>query len=308
MTRMTRLIEALSRFFGGAAFPTFALAVLLLYEGALISLALVPPADTGLGAFAADFRTWCLGVNPATGRTDWAYAIGMISPPVLAAGVVAWLWGGTLATLRAQPSAMVRPLLAALVVVAGGGALFAAAAPGSAQGELPFPAEALRTDYGPPALRLTDQTGATVDMTELRGKVVLLTGLYTSCTRTCPMIMAEAKQIVRELNDEERAGLRVVAVTLDPAHDTTPVLAELAGAQGLAPPVWHFVTGDTAEVERTLDRMEIARTRDRATGQIDHANLFLLVDRRGRLAYRFALGRRQERWLATAVRMLLHES
>lgn len=307
MSRMTRVIDALSRFFGGAAFPTFALAVLALYEAALLALAFVPPASSGLGAFAADFRAWCLGADPATGRTNWAYAVGMISPPAFVAAVIAWLWRGSFGSLAARPRGAVAPLLAAVAVVAAGGAVFAVAAPRPVQGDLPFPAEALRTAHRPPALRLTDQHGATVDLEALRGKVVLLTGVYASCSRTCPMIMMEAKEIVAGLAEEERADLRVVAVTLDPAHDTPAVLAGLASAQGLDAPVWHFVTGDSVEVERTLDRMEIARTRDPETGQIDHANLFLLVDRQGRLAYRFALGRRQQAWLASAVRMLLHE-
>jgi len=40
---------------------------------------------------------------------------------------------------------------------------------------------------------------------------------------------------------------------------------------------------------------------------IDHANLFLLLDRNGKVAYRLGLGDRQERWLASALRILLQE-
>jgi protein SCO1/2 len=147
-----------------------------------------------------------------------------------------------------------------------------------------------------------------VDLAALRGRVVLLTGVYASCSRTCPMILAEAKRVVAGLDPREAEDLQVIAVTLDPDHDTPEVLARLADAQGIAPPVWHLVTGEAARVERTLDRMGIARSRDPGTGIIDHANLFLLVDRQGRLAYRFTLGPRQERWLSTAVRLLLRES
>ncbi len=40
---------------------------------------------------------------------------------------------------------------------------------------------------------------------------------------------------------------------------------------------------------------------------IDHANLFLLVDRAGRIAYRLTLGERQQRWLTSALEFLLRE-
>ncbi|MNC96767.1 hypothetical protein D3C83_142260 [compost metagenome] len=60
-------------------------------------------------------------------------------------------------------------------------------------------------------------------------------------------------------------------------------------------------------MESTLDALGVARTRDPETGVIDHANLFVLVDRDGRVAYRFTLGERQERWLVQALRLLLAE-
>ena len=56
-----------------------------------------------------------------------------------------------------------------------------------------------------------------------------------------------------------------------------------------------------------LDRMQIARERDPDSGVISHANLFLLIDRDGRLAYRLGLGERQQRWLVSALRVLLGE-
>lgn len=307
MSRVMRAYESLSRFFTGAGFPVFALGVIALYELALVALTLVPPSDEGLGAFAEEFRIWCMGGQAGTGSVNWAYALGMLTPPLVVAATVAWLWSAPLRALRVRPLAAIRPFTASLVIAVAGAALVLLYGPRPARGELPFPAEALRTGLPPPPIRLRDQVGRTVDLASLKGRVVLLTGVYASCSRTCPSILAEAKRVVGGLEPREREDLQVIAVTLDPEHDTPDVLARLAEAQGIAPPVWHLLTGDVAEVERTLDRMGIARTRDPATGFIDHANLFLLVDRRGRLAYRFTLGPRQERWLSSAVRLLLRE-
>jgi len=147
-----------------------------------------------------------------------------------------------------------------------------------------------------------------VDLAALKGQVVLLTGVYASCPHTCPLIMAEAKRVVAALSPAERADLRVIAVTLDPAHDTPAVLARFADMHGLETPMWHLVTGEVAAVEQTLDRMGIARKRDPKTGVIDHGNLLMLVDRGGRLAYRFTMGPKQEPWLRAAIRLLLRES
>ena len=60
-------------------------------------------------------------------------------------------------------------------------------------------------------------------------------------------------------------------------------------------------------IEKALDAMDVVRNRNPDTGLIDHTNLFLLIDRDGRVAYRFGLGARQRQWLTSALRILLRE-
>jgi protein SCO1/2 len=154
---------------------------------------------------------------------------------------------------------------------------------------------------------LVNQDGETVDLAALRGRVVLLTAVYASCPMSCPLILGQAKAAIAAVPSELRGDLRVIAVSMDPAHDTPDVLAGLARTHQVEAPLYALVTGEPAEVERVLDDMGIARTRDPETGVIDHANLFLLVDRGGRIAYRLTLGERQRRWLTSALELLLRE-
>jgi len=307
MDRVPGWMERLSRFIAGGGFPAFALSLLLFYELVLAGLLLVPPAETGLGAFAEEFRTWCLGYDPATGRMNWAYASTMFVPPLLVGGAIGWLWWAPLRGRMARPAAIARPVLAAALVVLAAAASFASLGSEPARGELPFPAESLRTAFKPPVLRLTSQTGERIDLAAMRGKVVILTGVYASCPHTCPRILAQAKRVIGSLTPAERADLRVIAVTLDPAHDSPEVLAELAGMHGMEAPLYNLVTGRVPDVERTLDDIGVSRQRDAGTGVINHANLFILVDREGKIAFRLTLGPRQERWLGTALRVLLNE-
>ena len=57
-----------------------------------------------------------------------------------------------------------------------------------------------------------------------------------------------------------------------------------------------------------LTRLQFSATRNPQTGVIDHANLFLLVDRSNHIAYRFTLDARHRAWLRTALRSLLSET
>jgi cytochrome oxidase Cu insertion factor (SCO1/SenC/PrrC family) len=281
MPNSPKRLEVLRNLLIGAAFPAFALSLLVCWVIFLISMLLAPSSPSGFGAFAENFRIWCFGYDPATGRTDVAYAMAMIAPQFMIGAFIAYFWW--------------EPL---------GFALTADRAP---KGELPFPAEELRTAFEAPQFALTNQLRETVSLDAFRGNVVILTAVYASCPHTCPVILNQTKAAIAELTPEEREGLRVVAVTMDPERDNPDVLGELAKNHGMDSTLYHLVTGDPAEVEPLLDHMQIARQRDPETGIISHANLFLLIDREGRIAYRLGLGERQQRWLTSALRVLLRE-
>lgn len=295
-------------FLSGWRFPSLVLFLLAYSAAALVALLLVPASDSALGRFAEEFRIWCFGYDPATKRFEWSYLVTMgVQWVMLGAGVIG-VWRRPLRAALRRPARLVPPALTALAVVGAGAAGFGLLRPAAAAtGELPFPAERLRTSFAAPSLSLVDQDGQPVSLEALRGRVIMVTGVYSTCGYTCPMIMAQAKAAVSALSPAEREQVTVVAVTLDPQHDTPEQLRKMAEAQHVTAPLYRLSTGEPAAVERALDDLQIARERDPKTGVIDHANLFLLVDKRGKIAYRLTLGGRQERWLTQALRVLVAE-
>jgi protein SCO1/2 len=307
MHRSSGTLDVLQRFLTGGGLPAFALSLLFFFELLLVGLLLAPTAQTGLGAFAESFRIWCFGYDPATGTLEWAYVVSMLTTPIMLGSFFAVLWWEPLRQLLARPMAFVRLVAVAGLLVGSAGGALALLGPEAGQSEFPFPAESLRTALPAPELSLINQLEQPIDVAELRGKVVVLTAIYASCPHTCPRILAQAKNAIAELDEEERADLRLIAVTMDPKVDSPEVLSVLGGLHGLAPPLYNLATGEAPEVERILDDMGIARERDPETGIIQHANLFLLLDRQGKLAYRLGLGDQQQRWLVSALRVLLRE-
>jgi protein SCO1/2 len=307
MATFSTRLEVFRNFLTGAGFPAFGLSLLACWVVFLIAMLLAPPSVSGLGAFAEDFRIWCFGYDPETGRTDLAYVMAMIVPQFMIGSLIAYLWWEPLRELARKPRIIARYLGVAALLVAGSSAGFTLSAGRAPSGEFPFPAEELRTAYEAPQFTLIDQDREAVSLAKFRGNVVILTAVYASCPHTCPVILNQAKAAIAELSPEEREDLRVIAVTMDPKSDSPDVLRGLAKNHGLESNLYHLVTGEPAEVERLLDRMQIARERDPETGVINHANLFLLIDREGRIAYRFGLGERQQRWLTSALEILLRE-
>jgi cytochrome oxidase Cu insertion factor (SCO1/SenC/PrrC family) len=95
---------------------------------------------------------------------------------------------------------------------------------------------------------LTDQQGQPFHLADTRGKVVLLSFLYTHCTDYCPFLALKLRETVQTLGGQA-AGLVVVPVTTDPLRDTPRVLAEYSRALGMYDS-WHFVTGPVSSMTR----------------------------------------------------------
>lgn len=296
------------RLLGGWAFPAFLIFTLAFATAVLATMLLLPTRGTALEQFADEFRVWCFGLDPRTGNVQWAYVVQALTSPLLLSGFALLVWWQPLrevwlddrrALWRAAAPAFA--LVAALVVG------FVAMSPTDSHASPKFPSERIRTVFAAPAFALTSQEGRSVSSESLRGRVTVVTAVYSTCGRTCPMILAQAKRVARALDEAQRREVSFIAITLDPVHDGRAELARLAWAQGIRAPQFQLLTGEPAAVEHTLDAFGFARRRDPRTGVIDHANFFIVIDRRGRVAYRLTLGDRQEQWLVEALRALVRE-
>lgn len=302
------LVDKVVQAFTGWQFATFALSAIVAYELFVIVMLLAPTGGDSFGRFAEEFKTWCFGYDPATGKSQPMYLFLMVSEPLVLGLILGGVYWKQLGLALKTPRRMIPHISSAsALVVIGAIALIGMGSDAKAEGELPFPGDRIRTSHESPTINLIDHQGKTVTLDELRGRVVVLTGVYASCTFTCPMILGQAKAAIEALSEDEKREVTVVAVTMDPNKDTPEILAGMAKAQGVAAPIFRLSTGEPGVVEALLDRMGIERHRDPETGVIDHANLFLVVDRQGRIAYRLTLGERQQRWLISALKQLVAE-
>ena len=92
-----------------------------------------------------------------------------------------------------------------------------------------------------PAFALTERSGRRVTLESLRGLVWVADFIYTECTESCPTQSLQFAQLQREFASEP--DLRLVSITVDPAHDTREVLGRYAERYG-ATERWWFLTGD----------------------------------------------------------------
>jgi protein SCO1 len=110
-------------------------------------------------------------------------------------------------------------------------------------GTLAVPAKAA------PPIRLDNYTGRPVTLTQYRGKAVLVTFLYTHCPDVCPLITSNLRAVLSELG-AQASKVQIVAVSVDPRHDTPAAVASFLGAHGMLGRMQYLI-GSAAALLRT---------------------------------------------------------
>lgn len=305
---LPRPLAAMHVFFESWRFPVLMLAVLLSFDLFQLAMLVIPKSATGIGAFAEEFRVWCYGLDQQTGEFEKSYIAIFLAQPAAMCAVLGYVWRRQVKNaFRHERRAMLPYLGVAALMVSALLVSLVGVGGKSAEAAQPFPAKELRTAKPAPLVALTDQNGDKADLGSLKGNVVVVTGIYATCFHTCPLIMGQLRRGLDALSAEERQQVRVLAVTLNPEHDKQPVMLKTAARYQVKAPEYRLLWGEPDEVNGTLDRLEIARSKNPMNGEIDHANLFIVVDKKGQVAYRLTLGERQERWLVDALRLLVKE-
>ncbi len=135
----------------------------------------------------------------------------------------------------------------ALAAIAGFGCWFAAAALSRKDELRGIPPDQPRqlADFS-----LTDRTGRTVTRSELDGKVLAVSFLFTGCASTCPEVsqrMAEIQQLTTNEPD-----VQLVSFTVDPRTDTPPVLAKWGAHYGADTNRWLLLTGSKPALQALI--------------------------------------------------------
>jgi protein SCO1/2 len=134
-----------------------------------------------------------------------------------------------------------------------------------------------------PDFRFIDQARRTVRLSELRGKIVAINFIYTSCAlpNFCLRIANNFGVVARRFPAALGKELVLLTVTFDPVHDTPDVLAEYAGRWNADPASWHFLTGSATEVQRVCQLFGVDAFSDE--GLMNHSLHTAIIDRQGRL-------------------------
>ena len=157
-----------------------------------------------------------------------------------------------------------------------------------------------------PAFALDSARGPRVALADLRGKVMALTFVFTTCTDSCPILTAKMAEIGRSLGSDFGSKVAFVAISVDPLNDTPARLRDYATAHRADGPGWYFLTGAPRDIEAVVRRYG-AYAKKTGSGSVDHLFLTSLIDRSGMLRVQYLGTRFDPREMQRDLELLLRE-
>lgn len=121
--------------------------------------------------------------------------------------------------------------------------------------------------------RLASQNGETIGIDRLKGQVWIGSFIFTRCQGPCPMMSQKMARLQNELADVP--NLKHVSITIDPEHDTPPILLEYANKYHAKHERWLFLTGEKNHIIKlAVEAFKLPAGEDPDM----HSTRFVLVD------------------------------
>jgi protein SCO1/2 len=145
-----------------------------------------------------------------------------------------------------------------------------------------FKGSVINPPVAAPQISLAGPGDINVQLTDFRGKVVLIFFGFTHCTNECPATLAILRQVRTDLGADS-SRIQVLFVTTDPARDTP---AQMAGYLASFDSTFIGLTGSTVDLTHIYQDYGVTVLDNGET----HSTLVYVVDQNGMLGLTFLLG------------------
>ncbi len=137
------------------------------------------------------------------------------------------------------------------------------------------------TDLGgtpAPNFRLNDQFGNPITLSQMKGKPVILTFLYTHCPDICPLTAEKLHTVVQNLGSSAQ-NVAIVAISTDPKGDTTKAAMNFSKVHRMVNS-WHFLIGTQSTLSPVWSSYSVYAQPETGTS-VAHSTGVYLIDKQG---------------------------
>jgi protein SCO1/2 len=131
-----------------------------------------------------------------------------------------------------------------------------------------------------PAFQLTDQTGKSITLEDLKGKIWAANFIFTRCKGPCPITVLRMQDLNTKLK-KVRGNVELVTFTVDPEYDTPEILKAFSEPLGADPASWKFLTGTPDAIQKIVVTGLLQPIAKEPDGTPAHSTRVVLVDGEG---------------------------
>lgn len=130
----------------------------------------------------------------------------------------------------------------------------------------------------------TTQNGEEIELKDLQGKVVAMVMIYTSCQAACPRLVADMRNIEKQIPKNNKDQVQYVFVSIDPKVDTPERLKNFAVENKMDSEEWLFLRG-TEEDTREFAAVLAVSYKRISPIDFSHSNIISVFNKNGELVH-----------------------
>ncbi|WP_228530326.1 SCO family protein [Tamlana sp. I1] len=124
----------------------------------------------------------------------------------------------------------------------------------------------------------------TIELTDLKGKTLVIVMIYTSCKAACPRLVADMRNIEAQIPKENLDKLNFVLISIDPENDTPERLKAFAIENYMNSGQWTFLQGTESGV-REFANVLAMKYKQISPIDFSHSNIISVFNSKGELAH-----------------------
>ena len=125
------------------------------------------------------------------------------------------------------------------------------------------------------------QNNETIELKDLKGDVLVMVMIYTTCKAACPRLVADMRSIYASVNDQTT---RYILISIDPETDTPERLKEFAIENHMDNDQWVFLQGTLDDVREFANVLAV-KYKKISPLDFSHSNIISVFDQQGVLVH-----------------------
>jgi protein SCO1/2 len=132
-----------------------------------------------------------------------------------------------------------------------------------------------------PAIKYINQYGDSITNKQLDGNMYVADFFFTTCPSICPVMQRNMLNVYNAFKDS--TGFKIISYSIDPQHDSVPVLKKYADKLGIGGNTWWLMQGSKNETYQLAKSYLVSVQEKNPAGEYIHDGYFILIDKQKRI-------------------------